>query len=246
MNFAYEPRRQNVSLRKLDFELITAEQIHERKEAFDKDEEAFYKKYNNRSYDPWIDVKEFGFLCTQDDTVNGIAVDSVDMAYEMCQESICFNLGVSSPGERSDGGAGWNALKMEFLSFFRTLGDNGLSLLFISHAKARDQEFMDGISKVSIVGPSCSPACLKIMKQMCDFWFYYGYTDGKRTITLRDPTMEVDVATGYGFLDEEGEPINSIEIPEDPTKFYSTLNAAFQGTTTKKKAVPKRKLPTRK
>lgn len=214
-------------------------------EAFEDDPAAFIEANGEFGPDPWLDFQELVAMCVEDDTVKGIAMDTVDVTFEACQESVCARRGILNPSDLKDYGATWNEIKHEFTSTFRAAGDHGLSMLFISHAKEREQEFMDGVEGLSLVGPSCSASCMKIMKQVCDFWMYYGYDGGKRTVWTRDSTSSLDVAAGTGFLDGDGNEINKVLIPKDPHDFYPALNAAYKGGQKAKPVIakPKKKLP---
>lgn len=213
----YEPRRRNIALRASFFEHLPAKMIKERKE----EDPSFLTA--------WEQTVELAFQITQDSTVQNLTIDTVDICYEACQEYYCWVHGVNNPSDKKDFGATWNEIKFAFTTLFNKVIASGKSVLFISHAKEREQELQELADGVSMVGPSCSSSALKIMKQMCDFWFYYGYNEGKRVIILRDPERNVDVSTGIGFMDENKRPLNKIIIPNDPTKFYTTVNNAFLG-----------------
>lgn len=228
LSISFEPKRRNVKHRRYAIEFKKAAEI-----TGDDD-------------DPWCELVEVCRLAIADPTIKSLTIDTVDIAYEICQEHICRKRGIENPSEKSDGGNAWNDLKATFTALFGTLIEEGMTVIFVSHAKERDQEFMENIEGMSIIGPSCSPACLKILKQICDFWFFYGYHEGKRTLTIRDPNRYVDVAVGIGFEEADGTPIEKIVLPDDPTQFFNAINEAFKPKTAapKKKAV--RKLPPRK
>lgn len=224
LNIQFEPRRRNVALRMYPINVARAKEI-----TCDED-------------DPWVEFVSVCAAAIEDKTIKTITIDTIDLAYETCQEHICFRNQIDYPGDKNDRGAAWNDLKHTFTSLLQTLGESGKTLLLLSHSKERDQSFLDigGAKDVeTLVGPSCSPACLKILKQTCDFWFYYGKSGERRVLTMRDinePRI-LDVAVGCGFVTPDGETINSIEIPSDPAKFYPVLNDAFQGRIARPKKV---------
>lgn len=245
LSYSWEPRRRNVALRAKYLTFKKAEAIVADMEAFEADPERYYAEHDGWGPDPWVDFQYLVSLAVEDSTVKGIAMDSVDITFEACQESHCARKGIDNPGQLKDYGATWNEIKHDFTATFRVAGDMGLSLLFISHAKEREQEFMEGVEGVTLVGPSCAASCMKIMKQLCDFWMYYGYNESKRCVWVNDPSSSLDVAAGNGFIDSNGERINKVFIPEDlePNLFYESLNQAYKGTTTStKKKRPVRKL----
>jgi len=183
----------------------------------------------------WEQTVELAFQITKDPSVTTLTIDTVDIAYESCQEYYCWHHGIKNPSDKKDFGATWNEIKFAFTTLFNQVIASGKTVVFISHAKEREQELQELADGLSMVGPSCSTACMKIMKQVCDFWFYYGYHEGHRTLIIRDPDRSVDVSTGIGFMDSEGKPVSKIVIPNDTTKFYSVINKAFLGKTNSKK-----------
>lgn len=230
----YEPRRRNVELRMYPMEHLPARLIKERKE-------------EDHSYmDAWETLVEVVFLAIKDPSVQTLTIDSVDLCYESCQEHICYTHGIKNPSDKKDYGATWNEIKFAFTALFNAFTASNKTLLFISHAKEREQELQEMTDGLSMVGPSCSSSCAKIMKQMCDFWFYYGYHEGKRSLIIRDPDRSVEVACGIGFMSSTGEQLQRITIPTDPSKFYSTINKAFTNKVTGapvKKVMKKVSLP---
>lgn len=230
LNMQWEPRRRNVALRMIgaDQGLIfaTAQDIIEGKKE-----------------DPWPIFEEYNAAAVEDPTVSQITWDTVDIAYQACFESVCASKEITHPNEiEKDYGETWNDIKNRFAALIDVIRSTDTGLLFISHVKEREVEFEDGVGSVSLVGPSAAPACIQILKASCDFWFFYGRVDGKRTVTVRDPTRTVDVACGCGFLDENGEEIEQIDVDGDPDKFYEKMEAAFKGKTpSKKKPVKKKK-----
>jgi len=233
LNVMWEPRRKNVKLR-----MIGADEGIMVRPA---------QEIINGADDPWQLFIEYCAAAVEDPTINTITFDTVDLAYQACFESVCARLGVTHPNQiKDDYGASWNTIKNEFNALIDTIrASEKLGLLLISHVKERDQEFQEGSGTLSIIGPSCAPACLQILKSACEFWLYYGWKDGERTVFCRDPDRLIDVACGTGFMDpDSGEPLTSFTIPRNPDKFYDTLNAAFRGsskpTQTTKKVVKKK------
>jgi hypothetical protein len=215
LNIQFEPRRKNVKLRMYSMTIKRAREIK-------GDED-----------DPWLEFIEVNRQAIADPTIQTIAWDSVDLAYECCQEHVCRLNGIENPAMKKDYGATWNDIKFTFMDTIKQITDSNKSLVFISHAKSRESEVSD-LSNANdvetLVGPSCASACLKILKQVCDFWFYYAKVGEKRVLYVRDfrePRL-VDVSCGCGFM-KDGEPIEKIVMPSDPLEFYPTLDKAFRG-----------------
>lgn len=232
INFQWEPMRRNVLGRIQSLEFLSVENILK------------------TGINPWMDFIDYLALACEDDSVSTIVIDTVDIAYEACQEHHCVMNGVTHPSMKKDFGKTWTEIRSDFTAVFRTVVNMGKMLVFTSHAKEREQELMDGFDSLTMVGPSCAGSCGKIMKQLCDYWFYYGYHNKDRYVTIRDLSRSVEVACGFGFQNPDGSDIERILIPNDPSKFFDTLNNAFKGNMTKKtvpiKKVPVKKLPVRK
>lgn len=219
LNMQWEPRRKNVPLR-----MIGSDQGLLFKSA---------QEILDGSDDPWFTFVEYNLAAIEDDTVENITWDTVDIAYNACFESICARKGITHPSEiKKDYGQTWNEVKAEFSALMDTVrGSEKCGLLLISHVKEREVEFSEGTSgKVNLLGPSCTPACLQLLKSACDYWFYYGYDEGKRTLWVRDEDRLVDVACGVNFIEPDGELIYKFRIPEPATdRFYEVVESAFHG-----------------
>jgi hypothetical protein len=225
--FSWEPKRRNIRARMYFLEVKTADKI------------------TSTEDDPWVEFVEVCRLAAEDDSIQTICIDTADLCYEACQEHICHKYGILHPSDKNDFGKSWNDIKQTFTDHFSTLISSGKTIVFTSHAKEREQEMQDGVGAVEMVGPSCAPACLKIMKQLNDFWLFYGFHENERTITVRDESRMVAVGCGYGFFNSDGTEISQIKIPKDPTKFFEVINTAFKGTSAPKASPKKivRKLP---
>lgn len=228
LNFMWEPRRKNVKLRMIGSD----EGIMVRPAA----------EIMDGAEDPWELFKDYVAAAIHDPTVNTVTFDTVDLAYQACFESVCASLGVSHPSEiPNDYGNSWNVIKNEFTALLDTIrASEKVGLLLISHVKERDQEFAEGAGKLSIIGPSCPPACIQILKATCEFWFYMGWSEGHRQLYVRDPDRIIDVAAGHGFIGSDGDPINDFQLPDDPTKFYATVQRKFKGGETTKRTTKKK------
>jgi hypothetical protein len=230
---SWEPKRRNIKARMYYLEVASADKI------------------TDDDNDPWMTFVEVCRLAIADPTIETICVDTADLCYEACQEHICRKYGILHPSDKNDFGKSWNDIKQTFTDHFSTLISSGKTLVFTSHAKEREQEMQDGIGAVEMVGPSCAPACLKIMKQLCDFWLFYGYNENDRTITVRDESRTVAVGCGYGFFDTNGKTIEQIKIPDlsknpKSLSFYNTLDKAFKGSSAPKQIAPSPKRVARK
>jgi hypothetical protein len=168
-----------------------------------------------------------------DPTVKRLNFDSMDLTYEACYHSICASHRISAPGDAGRGSADiWNEIRDEFASYFNALRESDMRLTFISHVKERDESTLEG-SKMGVASPSCSPACLKFVKQAADIVLYYGWYNSKRAMMVRDTTNAAFVAPGVEgkFLQPDGKPLYIFEIPDireyPDTNIHSVIKSAF-------------------
>ena len=93
----------------------------------------------------WADFKK---ICRQlrdpkaHEIYETIVIDTIAIAYSLCEKYILAQQGVSQISEIGYG-KGWNMLKDEFESTFRDLTQQGYALVFIAHSKTRTTEYTD-------------------------------------------------------------------------------------------------------
>jgi len=237
-----EPLRRGLRLRMEQLKTFTAEEILA------------------GSPDTYLRIKNTIPDLLDNDSVQTLVFDSIDLFYDMVIHHISAKNGVNSPGKAGKSSADvWIEVRNEFKSFMDTLIETRLRIILLSHSKEREIEGLDG-APISLVGPSCAPACLAYIKQAVDYGFFYGFeaSERKRVMVIRDPSNTV--WTGCGpegrFLQPDGKPIYKLEMPNTVGKGYQTLIEAFNNqhwdldtpeeerTTTPKKPLP-RKLPRR-
>jgi len=168
-----------------------------------------------------------------DDSITRLNYDSIDIYYESCYHSVCASNKVQSPASAGKGGPDiWNEIRDEFASYFDTLKDTHMGITFTSHVKEREEATLDG-GKMGYAAPSCSPACLKYIKQAVDIVLFYGWYNGYRAMMVRDDTNASFVAPGVEgkFLQPDGKPIYIFQVPdkikEPKSSIYTTIKAAF-------------------
>lgn len=176
----------------------------------------------------WNAIKGYIELGIDSPDILGFNVDSVDRAYDLCFAQVCKDVGCNHPNEMNDYGATWNRIKAEFETTFNTILFAGKGLWFISHAHQKENDEVVATEKFETCMPTCSPACWKYLKAVCDFAFYYGYTNRNRSIVVRG---EGFIWTGCGvedrFLDPQGEPLKSFYVSNNPQAAHADLLAAF-------------------
>ena len=141
-----------------------------------------------------------------------VAVDTVDIAAQLCEKYICSQNDVEKLGQIAYGG-GWTAFKKEFEEVFRGITLQGYAVLFISHSKEKEFNKPDGTSYTQIV-PTVSDSINNIVRNMSDIQGY-GYqepgtenrfmilrSNGSVQAKSRFPYMESKIPFGYDHLTE--------------------------------------------
>ena len=103
---------------------------------------------------------------------NTVTIDTVGIAWEMCEQFVCAQNGVQKIGDIPWGG-GYSACKREFESCLRKITQLGYGLVIIAHVEKRIEKRADD-SEVEILGPAIPKRAYEIVNQLVDI---IGYID---------------------------------------------------------------------
>ena len=101
-----------------------------------------------------------------------VTLDTVGIAWEMCDQFICAQNGVQKIADIPWGG-GYAACKKEFESCLRKITQLGYGLVIIAHVDKRTEKRADD-SEVEILGPAIPKRAYEIVNQLVDI---IGYID---------------------------------------------------------------------
>ena len=101
-----------------------------------------------------------------------VTIDTVGIAWEMCEQFVCAQNGVQKIGDIPWGG-GYSACKREFESCLRKITQLGYGLVIIAHVERRIEKRADD-SEVEILGPAIPKRAYEIVDQLVDI---IGYID---------------------------------------------------------------------
>lgn len=101
-----------------------------------------------------------------------ITIDTVGIAWQMCEDYICAQNGVSQISDIPWGG-GFSACKKEFENCLRKITQLGFGLVIISHVEKRLEKRADD-TEVEILGPQIPRRAYDIVNQLVDI---IGYID---------------------------------------------------------------------
>ena len=101
-----------------------------------------------------------------------VTIDTVGLAWDMCEQFICAQNGVQKIADIPWGG-GYSACKKEFESCLRKITQLGFGLVVIAHVDKRTEKRADD-SEVEILGPAIPKRAYEIVNQLVDI---IGYID---------------------------------------------------------------------
>lgn len=101
-----------------------------------------------------------------------ITIDTVGIAWEMCEQFTCAQNGVQKLSDIAWGG-GYSACKKEFENCLRRITQLGYGLVIIAHVERRIEKRADD-SEVEILGPAIPKRAYEIVNQLVDI---IGYID---------------------------------------------------------------------
>jgi hypothetical protein len=168
-------------------------------------------------------------------------IDTVEKAYDLCFRYVCDKFNVAHPSASTVPYQIWDAIKREFQDVLSSFRNAGRPPIYISHEKAKPLVTKvkglarDGLSeeesvKLVRIEPSCTGQAQTVIEETCDYVFYYGFTEGYRTITVRSPFDTVWVSCGMSgttFLDPDGALLQTFQVGNSPEEAYKTLENAF-------------------
>lgn len=206
------------------------------------------KRKKGEKYVPptWEQVLEWTEEFSTSDFYDSLTIDTLDQLYKLCFAHVCDGMGYKHPDDAGKGKASgvWQEIEAEFNSYLTSLLQIGKPVIFVSHEKVREIESKklrelkkeakgddeDGDeSKIERIEPSCSPAALRAVQEMCDYVLYIGYHNRKRAVTVRDTGDYIWVSCGVPdtFLDPDGNEINQFFLGDTPEEARKNLIRAF-------------------
>lgn len=103
---------------------------------------------------------------------NTVTIDTVGIAWDLCEQYVCAQHGVQSIGDIPWGG-GYSAAKKEFENCLRKITQLGYGLVIIAHVDKRIEKRADD-SEVEILGPAIPKRAYDVVNQLVDV---IGYID---------------------------------------------------------------------
>jgi len=164
-----------------------------------------------------------------------IVVDTVDVAFKLCQTDVCDRFGMTHPQDE-EYGKGWDLVADDFMKWIFRLCEGPWSVIFISHSK-KDQITTLAGTRHKIV-PTMSGTAHRIIDPLVDCIGYVGIDDfkeGGKYVEKRGILFEpnTDIETG----DRAGIFPGLMRL--DPVSFYEYVDA-WEGGDDEEIDAPKR------
>lgn len=126
------------------------------------------------------------------DVYETVIIDTISIAWELCEQFICAQNSVQKIGDIEWGG-GYTACKKEFESCLRKITQLGYGVVLIAHNSTRVEKTADG-SEVEIISPELPKRAAEICNGIVDIIGYIGneYKDGENyrwLYTRETPTL---------------------------------------------------------
>lgn len=152
-----------------------------------------------------------------------ICVDTADIAYEMCQKSVCEELVIDHPADEG-WGKGWDALRQEFTRFVNYLLKLDKGVIFISHAKEASIKGRSG-EEWNVMQPTVKNTGSEILNGLCDILGYYSFNGDRRVLQI----VGDDFVTAGHRLNSEELGIEAFSYKGIPVKKIDMGDTAQEG-----------------
>lgn len=182
----------------------------------------------------WELIVEYtGLFIESDYTV--IGYDTLDRLYAACLKFITsqmsggeFDDPQQCEDDRSVPGFYVGTQKV-FEEFLENIQANGKNFILTSHDKKVVSKHPITLEKEERIEPSCSGSAWKIAQSMCDYVFHLEFVNKQRVVTVRDLDNIALAACGRNdvFLDPDGKELSRFVIPNEASKVYETVLAAY-------------------
>jgi hypothetical protein len=162
-----------------------------------------------------------------------IVVDTVDLAYEICLQSVCKKEGWEHPSDEKYG-KGWkkisDAFRSAILRLFHLPGSPGI--IFISHDTEKEFEDREG-NTFERIQPTMPKQALNVVEALVDIIISYQYDGARRVAKIcGDETIVAGCRLEHRFRTTSGERITAIPMGSSPEQSFKNFIRAFENQQT--------------
>lgn len=173
----------------------------------------------------WPQFKQAVKAIMRDTRFKAVCVDTVDLAFKMCETYVCQKLGIDHPSDE-DWGKGYGAVRDEFTREMQKLLSCGKGVTFISHSTEREIKTRSG-RKYDRVQPTMPNQARDIIEGFVDIWAYYDYDGDRRVLTIRgDDHIMAGCRLQQHFM-YNGREVPAIDMGITPAEGYGNFIACF-------------------
>ena len=175
----------------------------------------------------WYSFKGAVAALKNDKRYRTVVVDTVDKAYDFCQDAVCTQLAIDHPSDE-EWGKGWGRVKSEFSETMTALLQCGKGVIFTSHAVEREIKRRGGNNTTRVM-PTMAAGARAVIEPMVDIWAYMAYdADGTREMMIRGDDV---IAAGHR-LRKRFIGIDKIPMGKSPEQGYKNFMVAWNTTPT--------------
>jgi hypothetical protein len=176
----------------------------------------------------WDQFKDFITLLGKErEYAKTLIIDTIDIAYIMCQAHVCSELKIEHPSDLGYG-KGWSALRDEFTGEMDKLMKLGRGVIFLSHTDSKAFQRRGGGETHKLVSTMAN-AAREYITGVADMIAYYGYYGEERYLTI-DGSDFVDAGQRLeeNFITTQGERVHSIPMGNNADEAYNNFVNAFK------------------
>ena len=170
----------------------------------------------------WVEFRSYLSLMEKTKRFKTVTIDTVDIAYQMCQTYVCKENGWDHPSD-GDYGKGWSAVKNEFISQINRVLKLQRGVIFTSHAAEKEIKSKIGTEYTKIV-PTMSNGARDVCEALVDIWVYMFHEGGSRSMRVRG---NEEVAAGHRLQGNHFQGLEVIPAGKDAETAYRNLVDAF-------------------
>ena len=192
-------------------------------------------------------------LIIQTDDIKTVVIDTADLAYESCTQSVVSKAGEDSINEGSLGyGKGVDKVDAEFKKQVLRLTSTGRGVVFISHATEKEFQEVTGATYQKIL-PSMKDRTRRFINGFADIIAYYGYFGADRYLVIQgNDKLDAGHRIPGHFQTPKGLPVHAIPMGQMPSEGFANYLLAYaneqtsQTVLTRKADLGERKIPFKK
>lgn len=167
---------------------------------------------------------------------NPVVIDTTDVAYDCCQDRVCFELGIDHPSDLGYA-KGWHAVKREFVRQIARLAATGKGIVFISHNAEKEVKTRGGTYEM--MAPTMTGSARDVMDKIIDIWVHYDFFGNERWLQiLGDDHISAGHRLEKRFRYTDGTPIRYIPCGDSSQETWDNFMLGFDNELERPESLP--------